>query len=84
MRVRGKVDGNHAAIVEALRATGWKVRSLASVGRGMPDLLIARHGIVRLVEVKTPKGTLTPHQVKMVDEGWPVVILRSVDEALAL
>lgn len=56
MRARGKVDANQAAIVDALRKTGWKVRSLASVGRGMPDILAAKLNTVRLIEVKAPEG----------------------------
>lgn len=39
MRRRAKVDSNHAEIVEALRAQGWEVISLAAIGGGVPDLL---------------------------------------------
>ena len=85
MRRRGRVDQNQAAIVEALRAVGWKVQSTADIGSGFPDLVIARGHDIRLVEVKQLKGTLTAdQQAFIVRDGWPVRIIRSVDEALSL
>lgn len=80
---RGRVDSNHAAIVEALRKTGWQVLNLAPLGSGAPDLLAWRHPEWRLIEVKTPRGRLTRGQAAFL-EAWPVTIIRSVDEVLAL
>jgi hypothetical protein len=40
MRRAAKVDGNHGAIVEALRKLGIWVRSTAALGDGFPDLLV--------------------------------------------
>lgn len=84
MRTRGRVDNNQAAIVQALRKCGWKVASLANVGGGVPDLLAARGAEVMLVEVKQPKGTLTPAQQKFKAQGWPITVIRTVDEAAQL
>lgn len=85
MRRRGRTDANQAAIVEALRQVGWKVQSTASLGGGFPDLVIARGYDVRLVEVKAPKGRLTEDQQRFHQEqGWPVSVVRSVDDALNL
>lgn len=85
MRQRAKVDANQAAIVEALRSVGWRVASLASHGRGMPDLLIQRGYDTKLIEVKSDKGKLTADQVRFIDqEGWHVQIVRTVEEALSL
>jgi Holliday junction resolvase len=85
MRRFGRIDQNQRDIVEALRSAGWKVQSAANIGGGFPDLVIARGHDVRLAEVKSEKGTLTADQVRfMVQDGWPVVILRSIDDALAL
>lgn len=85
MRKRARVDTNQREIVEALRAVGWKVTSAASLGGGFPDLVIARGHDVKLVEVKHAKGTLTADQQRfIVREGWPVTIVRSIDEALSL
>ena len=83
MRRRGRTDRNHAEIRDALRARGWKVVSLADVGGGVPDLLIWRPGKrIRLIEVKAEHGALTDDQQTFLMEGWPVTIVRSVEEAL--
>lgn len=43
-RRAAKVDMTQDAIVSALRAAGASVQSLAQVGNGCPDLLVARAG----------------------------------------
>ena len=40
MRRAARTDANHRQIVDALRAVGCKVRSLAALGGGIPDLLV--------------------------------------------
>ena len=84
MKRFGKVDRNHADIVDALRKCGWLVRSLASQGDGFPDLVVARGAVVRLVEVKAGRGSLTGAQQQFMADGWPVTIVRSVDDVLEL
>ena len=82
---RGRVDGNQPEIVEALRRAGWKVLSLAEVGSGAPDLLVYRTGQpLRLIEVKAKGGVITSLQERFMADGWPVTIIRSVEEALSL
>lgn len=49
------MDDNHDEIVQALRAAGAFVRSLAAVGDGMPDLLVTKNRQTLLVEVKDGK-----------------------------
>jgi hypothetical protein len=85
MRRAARVDTNHAAIVAALRAAGASIVSLASLGHGVPDLLVCGAGWCRLIEIKTPTGKLTSDQVAFAAhwQGPPVVIVRSVDEAMA-
>lgn len=51
-----RVDGNQAAIVEALRKTGATVQLLGGAGGGCPDLLVGRLGVNILLEVKNPAG----------------------------
>lgn len=81
----GRVDGNHEAIVDALRRSGWKVVSLANVGGGVPDLLVYRTGQpIRLLEVKAKGGTITRMQEEFMAAGWPVTIVRSVEDVLGL
>jgi Holliday junction resolvase len=85
MRRAARIDLNHGEVVDALRKVGVSVVSLASVGNGIPDLLAAKNDKVWLIEVKGPKGKLTPAQVEFM-ATWPGVvhIVRSVDDALRL
>jgi hypothetical protein len=82
MRLRARRDANHAEIVKALRAAGRRVLDLGAVGKGCPDLLVAAHGRLVLLEVKAPGGTLTPDQ-RTFAAAWPVVVVRSPAEAIA-
>lgn len=52
MRKHARIDSNHIEIVETFRQMGFSVVSLAAIGSGCPDLLIARGGKCGLVEVK--------------------------------
>lgn len=67
----GKVDFVQGPIVEALRAAGVFVQSLAGVGDGCPDLLCSVRGAQPfggvwgawfLIECKQEGERLTPHQ----------------------
>jgi len=54
---RRRIDGNHTAIVKALKDAGCGVADLSAIGKGCPDLLV--HGPVApwsmwLIEVKDP------------------------------
>lgn len=51
-RFARRVDDNQTAVVETLRRLGCSVFSVASVGRGCPDLLVGVGGRTHLVEVK--------------------------------
>jgi hypothetical protein len=76
-----RVDANHAEIVDAYRARGYRVLSLARQGDGVPDLLVHRNDVgFRLVEVKTLKGKLRRQQEAFQAKGWPVTVIRSVDD----
>lgn len=55
MRRDAKVDNTHRDIVAALRGLGYSVFSLASVGRGCPDIIFARGGVVYMAEIKNGK-----------------------------
>lgn len=90
MRRAAKVDDNHAAIVQALRAAGCSVQSLAGVGKGCPDILAGRgHSQMWLFEIKDGKKRpsqrrLTPDQWEWIDawRGPPVHVVESVEQAL--
>ena len=79
MRRAARVDSNHLEIVEAFRSLGCSVLSLAAMGNGVPDLLVAIKGITWLVEVKMPKKTQTPDQIKF-EKHWQgkQIIVRDV------
>jgi hypothetical protein len=85
---RAKRDGNHTPIVQALRAAGRSVVELHTVGGGVPDLLVGwGQRYMLFMEVKDPEGRDRdePTQVEFRRRwhGAPVVVVRSVAEALA-
>ena len=84
MRRRGKIDANQPEIVDALTKAGYAVQSLASLGSGVPDLLVSRHERMWLLEVKL-KGE-KPNLAQLAWMGkWPtpVYVVRSAEEALS-
>lgn len=70
MRRAAKVDGNHGEIVELLRFCGYEVQSLAAVGNGVPDLLVAVGTENVLFEVKMPGEKLNAVQARW-HRDWP-------------
>lgn len=76
-----KLDQNHAPIVAALRKVGAEVIELARYGLS-PDVLCLFRGRMILLEIKVPGGSLEESQRKLLDAGWPLVVVRSIDEAL--
>jgi Holliday junction resolvase len=57
MRRAANIDANHRAIVAHLEAIGCSVQSLASAGKGVPDLLVGRRAVNVLIEVKNPNNS---------------------------
>ena len=93
MRRRARTDANHQDIVQALRSCGWTVIDLSRVGCGVPDLLCARRGLIRLAEVKDGSKPPSARTLTLAEQrchaaftaaGVRVVILTSVDDALQL
>lgn len=80
----GKVDANQREIVAALRKAGCRVLSLAPLGKGCPDLLVDSAQGLMLLEVKTRTGKATADQERFYEAGWPVFLVRSAADALAL
>lgn len=80
-----RVDRNQTEIVEALRAIGASVQSLAPVGKGVPDLLVGYRGVNFLIEVKGKNGVLTAPQVTWHAEWRGVVyVVRDAGAAIDL
>lgn len=75
-------------IVRLLRSLGYIVYKMdPTFQRGVPDLLVlAPGGETTFLEVKTPKGTVSPiqaqHHKNLRALGFTVAVVRSVDEAL--
>lgn len=88
MRRAAKTDANQAKIVDMLRLVGCSVLPLHAVGKGCPDLLVARNGDTFLMEVKDgdkpPSARrLTPDQVEF-HASWRgrIVTVKNEREAL--
>lgn len=80
----GRTDSNQTAVVEALRKAGCTVQSIASVGRGVPDLLVGKHGRTFLLEVKCGKGKLTEAECQWIANwGGHVAVIRTPEDALS-
>ena len=85
-----KVDANQEQVVQVLRAAGASVQSLATVGKGCPDLLVGYRGANYLIEIKD--GRRIPSQQKLTADQvrwhlhWSgrVHIAYSPDDALAI
>jgi len=75
MRRRGRVDGNHRALLHLARQLGGVVQDTSQVGHGCPDAFVfTRDKGWAAVEVKDARtGTLTPSQV-IVHRLSPVLI----------
>lgn len=79
-----KVDANQCEIVDCFRQLGFSVQTLHTVGQGVPDLLIGKHGKNWLIEVKDGvKKKLTCDQEKWHSE-WKgqVIVIYSKDQAI--
>lgn len=91
MRRAAKTDANQDQVVEALRAAGATVQSLAAVGKGVPDLLVGFQGKTLLMEVKD--GRKPPSERRLTEQqfiwhgawrGGPVAIVDGPDAALRM
>jgi hypothetical protein len=77
-------DKNHSAIVKDLTLLGYQVHEMKSVGGGFPDILVARHGRMCLMEIKTEDGGLNEKQKKWHSawQGPSVAVVRTTEQAI--
>lgn len=87
-RRAARTDANHQLIADAFSMAGCSVQSLAAVGCGCPDLLVAVNGHTFTVEVKDgskppSERALTPRQ-KTWHRKWrgTTHVITTVDEAV--
>lgn len=78
------------AVPNAAKRTPWAVRQAKKEGlaAGFPDLIaLAPGGKVAFIELKSPKGRLTPNQSEWLallgDMGFPVGVFRDVETTIA-
>ena len=90
MRRAAKIDSNQTEVINALKAAGASVQSLAALGKGVPDLLVSINGVNLLMEVKDgdkskSRQKLTEDQVKW-HGAWqgPVCVVDSPEAALRM
>ena len=83
-----KVDANQGEIVLALRRLGCTVMSIASVGRGCPDLVVGVRGKNVLLEVKDGRRPPSERKLTEAEREWidawrgQVNVVESVDDAI--
>lgn len=74
-----RTDNNLGAIVKALRKMGWRVYVN---NNALCDLVIQRGTKTLLVEVKDKRGTFTPAQKKMREQGWEIRTIRTIEDCV--
>jgi Holliday junction resolvase len=82
---RGKPDASQKAIIEEAKAHGLSVINITAAGRDACDLLIGAHGVTLLVEAKSGKAKLEPHQAKAQADwrGGPWLVWRTPEDVQA-
>lgn len=73
-----KRDGNESEILRALHRVGADYILLDAF-----DVLVLFRGRLTMLECKTKRGRATRNQDVLVQRGWPLVFVRSADEALS-
>lgn len=83
---RARVDANQPLVVSQFRELGCSVFPLHLVGKGFPDIIIAKHGVNVLVEIKDgskapSKRVLTDDEKKFHDnwKGWVAIVENFTD-----
>lgn len=87
-----KIDRNQPEIVQALREDGCFVQSLASVGRGCVDLLVAKSNMWFCLEIKDSAKPPSARKLTADQEVWhatagkyaPVYVVESIEQALSI
>jgi hypothetical protein len=85
---RCRLDGNHTAVMAALRNAGMTPLSLAAVGSGCPDILVGWRGINVLLEVKDGEKPPSARALTVAEQEfhdtWPgqVVVVDSPEAAV--
>lgn len=87
MRRAARRDANHKDVGDYLRALGWSVLDLASLGNGCPDLAVGKPGFAALIEIKDgskpPSARKLTEDEQRVRDNWqgPYVVALSGEDA---
>lgn len=85
MRLRAKVDANHASIIEIARGIGATCIDTSRLGRGVPDAVVIWRGRAYLCEFKVKGGTMTPAEKRFaLFCREPVHRIETADQLLGL
>ena len=88
VRRAAKVDDNQEQLVYELRQLGYSVQSIATVGKGCPDLLVGAHGRNFCFEVKDPAKWPSARALTKDEVEWhafwkgQVAVVQTTEEAL--
>ena len=88
MRRAAKVDDNQEQLVYELRRLGYSVQSIATVGKGCPDLVVGSKGRNFLFEVKDPAKWPSARALTKDEVEWhtfwkgQVAVVQTTEEAL--
>ena len=75
-----RTDANHALLMTTLRQLGWQVIDLHTAPNFV-DAIAQRGQHLRLLEFKAgPAARFTLAQQALLDQGWPICVLRSVED----
>ena len=83
-----RADANQEPIVKALRAIGCTVTVASQVGVGFPDLIVGRHGLNYLLEVKDGDKPKSKQKLSKVQQefhdNWrgAITVVTTIDEAI--
>ena len=75
-RRAGKRDTLEAEVIKIARSKGWIVMQLDQF-----DLLCHRKGWTLMVEVKSGNKLLTASQLKILDDGFPLKVVKTLEDA---
>jgi len=90
VRRAAKVDDNQEQLVYELRQLGYSVQSIATVGKGCPDLLVGRRNRNWLFEVKDPAKWPSARALTKDEVEWhafwkgQVTTIETVEQALVV
>lgn len=83
--IRTRIDKTHVELIKVLRSFGWMVLDTHGL-KGFVDAVgyHHRHGVVLFEFKASEKSPLTKGQTKLIEMGWPVVVLWSFEQVAQL